>query len=148
MPYIYDMDARCSKVYTMKVSPYGWINNPVEIEYGITVTSPTDPGKTMCMRVKGVPHVWADFEQVVNRNSKGNYERYFTGILEEFRLEFLMWVHTEDYWELPWFKEYYGMFKDRFYDFSDDELRQFEQARRDGNPFKDNGGQGPPGGDS
>ena len=127
MPNFVDMEKQCRRIYTMEVSPFGWIGNPIKVEYGLAFVHIYDPQTSVCMRVKGIPgHVWSAYEHVINIESKGNYAEYFTRLLENFRIEFLGWVHTKIYWE--WFKEYYGLFKGKFYDFSPDEEQEFRES--------------------
>ncbi len=127
MPNFIDMYRKCRKLYSMEVSPFGWIGNPITVEYGLALINIYDPQTSVCMRVKGVKgHVWAAYEHIINIESRGDYAGYFTKLLENFRIEFLGWVHTKIYWDLEWFKEYYGLFKDKFYDFSEDESREFQ----------------------
>lgn len=130
MPYIVDLAKKCDKIYTMKLSPYGWINNPIIIEYGLTMLNPTDPCKTVLFRVHGIKHTWAIFERQLYQISKGDYASYFKKELEEFRINLLLWIHIPDYWQQQWVRDYYEMFKDRFYDFSETERRDFEEQQK------------------
>lgn len=129
MPYIVDLPAKCDKIYTMKLSPYGWINTPIIVEYGLAMLNPNDPCKTVCFRVHGIKHTWTIFENQLYRISRGDYASYFKKELEEFRINLLLWIHIPNYWQQQWVRDYYEMFKDRFYDFSEEERAQFEREQ-------------------
>lgn len=133
MPYIIDITKKCKKIHTMKLEPFGWIG-PQEIEFGTALINLHDPQPSICMRVIGAKHVWANFIQNVNFESKGNYAEYFKKILEEFRLDLLTWIHTPVYQNLSWVKEYYDMFKGKIYDFSKSEQEKFEKIYKEGTP--------------
>ena len=124
-----DFETRCKKIYRMKVSPFGWIGNPIEIEYGTLWLEQHDPEPAVCMRVVGTDHFWAVFETQLYQISHGDYASYFTKQLEEFRLDFLVWIKDVDYWQQPWVREYYEAFKGRFYDFSEQEQKDYERAK-------------------
>lgn len=130
MPFIVDLNAKCDKIYTIEVSPFGWIGNPITVEYGTVMLKPTDPDKAVCFRVRGTKHTWAVFEQQLYRISRGDYASYFRKELEEFRISMLVWIHVPAYWQQQWVRDYYEMFKDRFYDFSDEERREFESQQQ------------------
>ncbi len=127
MPYILNLKQVCNRTYQINVNPYGWIN-PVKIEYGIGYISDKDPEPSVCFRVVKTSHVWAIFESQLRQISRGDYVSYFTKKLEEFRLDFLVWIHTPDFWRQSWVKEYYEMFKGMFYDFSPEEKEDFESS--------------------
>lgn len=136
MPYIVNLDKVCKPLRKTDVTPHGWIGT-VCVEYGTVFLNDKDPEESLCFRVKDTAHVWALFYSQIRQYYKGDYVAYFSKRLEEFRLDFLVWIHTPYYWKQPWVKEYYGMFKNRFYDFSEEEQRQFnkksgqfEQARK------------------
>lgn len=126
MPYIVDLDKKCDKIYRIGVRPYGWIADPVVVEYGTTMINSYDPSRSVCFRVQGTKHVWAVFEKQLYQISKGDYASYFKKKLEEFRIDFLLWIHSPDYWQQGWVRDYYEMFKGLFYDFSEEERKQYE----------------------
>ena len=114
----------------MRVSPFGWIGNPITVEYGLALLHPNDPCKSVCFRVHGTKHTWTIFERQLYQVSRGDYASYFRKELEEFRINLLLWIHIPDYWQQQWVRDYYEMFKDRFYDFSEEERRMFESEQQ------------------
>ena len=133
MPYIIDISKKCKKIHRMKIKPFGWIGTQ-EIEFGTGLLNIQDPQPSVCMRITGTKHVWTNFVQNVNFESKGDYAEYFKKILEEFRLDLLTWIHTPVYQNLAWVKEYYEMFKDKIYDFSKVERARYEEIYKRGMP--------------
>lgn len=132
MAYIVDLESRASKLLHMTVHPYGWVpvsDGGVEIEFGTVWLNEYDPEPALCMRVKGTEHCWAWFQHVFYQLSGNDYAGFFTRQLEEFRLEFLLWIHSPLYSGFGWVREYYEMFKGRFYDFSEEERAEFERAK-------------------
>jgi hypothetical protein len=83
----------------------------------------------VCFRVHGTKHTWAVFESQLYQISRGDYASYFKKELEEFRIDLLLWIHIPDYWQQQWVRDYYEMFKDRFYDFSEEERKEFEEQQ-------------------
>lgn len=136
MPYIIkNFEKRVNKLMHMSVKPHGWIfndENGVQIEFGDIWLDSQNPEPAMCMRVKGTTHVWAWFKHNFYHLLKSNnddYADFFTKQLEEFRIEFLLWIHSPVYSRCEWVGEYYEMFKGRFYDFSQEEQEQYEKSK-------------------
>lgn len=131
MPYFVDLEKRANKLMHLSVKPHGWIHNGdgVQIEFGVVWLDAQDPEPSMCMRVKGTTHVWAWFQHTFNQMAKDNYADFFTKQLEEFRIEFLLWIHSPVYSRCKWVGEYYEMFKGRFYDFSKEEQEEVHRCK-------------------
>lgn len=136
MPYIVkDFDKRLtSEKMHLTIKPFGWIHDKeddgVPIEFGYIFLNNYDPEPSMCMRVVGTEHVWAWFQTSFNQLSKGNYADLFTKQLEEFRIEFLLWIKNPNTAGLEWVREYYEIFKGYFYDFSKEEQEEYDRAKQ------------------
>lgn len=138
MPFIVDF-RNVAKPLQMTVKPFGWVYNEkggVDIEYGISKIRPIDPEPSMCMRVKGTGHTWCWYQQgfykmAANDSGQIDYAQIFTDQLEEFRINFLLWIRDSNTQRLDWVREYYEMFKGRFYDFSAEEQKEFEESQRE-----------------
>lgn len=132
MPYnVKDFETSVKHKMYLKVKPHGWIydENGIELEFGWVILNPYDPEQSMCMHIKGTDHYWAWFQTNFVQLSKGNYAELFTKQLEEFRLDFLLWIKDPNTARLPWVREYYEIFKGRFYDFSPEEQQEYLQAK-------------------
>lgn len=134
MPYnIKDFDEIVHQKMSISIHPHGWVSKDgsgVEVEYGWCVINQYDPEESLCMRVKGTNHYWAWFRKNFIQLSRGDYAELFKKQLEEFRIEFLLWIKNPDTARLEWVREYYEIFQGMFYDFSPEEQEEYEMSQR------------------
>ena len=113
MPYNFNFKGL--EIKTLIISPKGWIPKLI-IEYAVCYANPLDSYESVCWRIKGTTHTFKIPLENINFISKGNYEKHFTEVLENFREEIIEWKSTEP--QTRWKFEYYDQF-DKFIQFNE-----------------------------
>lgn len=96
----------------MIITPKGWVT-PLVVEYALVRVGDFDPLNSVCFRIKGTNHTFAQFDKSINLTYHGEYKKYFEETLEKFREDFLSWEKDEEYRECEWRKEYCEEYKGR-----------------------------------
>lgn len=94
-------------IKTIDVVIDGWLPNPLTIEYRI-VQMGAGSARQLEWGISGNPHKFKLLLDIIYKEYDGDYNAYFTGVLEMFRVDFIEW-YRQGFPE-EWMKNYYKHF--------------------------------------